>query len=255
MRFTEVLAALACVPFLLGPVPLYANPPCRVCLPAKRVVVPVVKKQVVVEKQLVVVEKPVFVREAVSYLATIIPTPTYNISTTVTTPPPQQAAFQIGYQQQAVSQASSYVQGQQAYGAAQQYAAPPPPAPQTYAQPQALPADRLAAALEAINARLCILEGRTAAPGPAQQSQQQPGEPGLPAAFGKCAQCHDAATAAKGGGFAFLKDGFLKKPFSERDLRGILTKTLSGEMPPKSSGMTLTQQEAAEVLQWANRQQ
>lgn len=205
----KTLAALALVPMLAGPAlaggyyydPYYYKP--------------------VVKEKVVVVEKPVIVREAVSYLATIIPSPTYNITTNLpATPPVQQAQLtaQFGYN-----------------GAAAVTTAPAVAAVQT---------DALAAALEKINQRLCKLE---------DAAKVKPDNPfavkAAPAA--KCIACHGEKDAARlGGGFVF---GDVLSP---QQKLACIRKVRGGQMPPKDNKQgvaALTEQEKADLLDWLEK--
>lgn len=215
----KTLAALALVPVLAGPslaggyFPVYYPP-----------------KQVVVKEKVVVVEKPVIVREAVSYLATIIPSPTYNITTNLpATPPVQQAQLTANFGYGAAAVTSG---GQSAAVAGGER-------------------DALAAALTKINDRLCKLEeavGVKADPFALKAA---------PKVFGKCATCHDAAAAQqKGGGFV-LSEGGAPKKLTERQLLAVHRHAMKGTMPPPGNAAkvaALTESELNELLDWVASQ-
>jgi cytochrome c553 len=126
--------------------------------------------------------------------------------------------------------------------------------------PACVPGDRLAAALEAINQRLCALEGKNGtAPAAPVQPPANPFQPikapAIPAAFGKCAACH-TGNQSKGGFAMFDAPGKLAV-FSERQLRMILTKSHTGTMPPPNNRegiQPLTDAEVGDIAAWADSQ-
>lgn len=81
------------------------------------------------------------------------------------------------------------------------------------------------------------------APAPEKQASGDP----MKTFQAKCASCHDKASAAKGGGFAFLDNG----QYGQLDFKKALkigTHVYTGKMPPGKE--KLTDQEVAEVMSW-----
>ena len=236
------LVALAVVPLLIGPA--LANPPCRTCVRSY----PVQQRAaVIVKEKIVAVQVPVVV--VPTYSATFIPPAPIIV---------QQGSTSVG------AQSTSYTQvnAQAAYGLNQ-----PVQAVQAQAVQQvSAQSDQLVAALNAINQRLCALEGQlrppVAPPPPAPPAPVAPPivQPArlLPRAFiTSCAKCHDQGVAdARGGGFRMFEAGKLAA-FTDHELRRIATRTYAGEMPPRDNhvgAVPLVDQEVAEIQEWVNRQ-
>lgn len=263
MKIANCLAALAVAPLLAGPA--LGNPRrvvCATCAPPVKVIRKTVKVPVKVpfvvpqvHQQLTVVEKPVFVREAVSYLATILPASTYNITTNVQTPQPQQVGFQVGvsgaqfgYGQ--TGQVQTYQR--EVYGNPQG----PPQAQPPLQQRQVSTEERLDR-LETAIAKLCneMTNGAVRAPVAPEPAEKAP--PGVPKAFGtKCAACHNAGAApTKGGKFVMFTQGVLTK-FTPSQKLDIATKCYKGEMPPPNNAdkvPPLTDEEVSDIMEWAGR--
>lgn len=160
--------------------------------------------------------------------------------------------------------------------------APLVPAPAPAPAPQAGPSPEAKAVLEAlgrINARLDALEGRHApAPAPAPTPTPTPGPrdpfnpgatsggnittpatpaPGVgkaPMAFGaKCAQCHTRGKEDEGGGFVLLEpDGSVARlePAKVLAVARRTRRSYNSTMPPRKSGLSLTDAEVAEIMAW-----
>jgi cytochrome c5 len=110
---------------------------------------------------------------------------------------------------------------------------------------------QVAEALKAIDARLKQLErpAPQAAPPPSNpfQPQNAGGNP-LGVVQAKCAQCHDGKVSAeKGGGFTMIENGVLARLTPGQALKALST-AYKGTMPPKSSGLTLSDEETAVLV-------
>lgn len=120
-------------------------------------------------------------------------------------------------------------------------------------------------ALERINSRLDVLEGRGPPPGRIEPNPR-PGEinpkpaarppaPGkVPEAFtNKCAQCHQRGKEKDGGDFVLMEpDGSVAK-LEARQVLAVARKSYSGTMPPKTSKVPpLTDEEVAEVMSFVD---
>ncbi len=125
-------------------------------------------------------------------------------------------------------------------------------------------------ALDRINRRLDVLEGR-APGGPRERFPvQDPPVPGkLPTAgkggikppsfFGpKCASCHQRGKESEGNGFVLLEaDGSLAPVLTDRDFRLVGSKIYTARMPPKKDGKgnaleAVTNEEAAEWAEFSD---
>lgn len=241
MKLTRLLAALAAVPVLTGPLP--ANPPCFNCGPpvvVRRVAKPEVRvevqkeKEVIIKKEIATVAVPHFVP---TYVSTILPAPsvTYNIQT-----PP--APLPQTYQQSASYSAASVTYpappvGFAGYGAAQA---------QQFGAAAGGERDQLAAVLAKINDRLCAVEEKLGVKPPAAPV---PG-PQL-GGVAKCAACHDQAVADAKGRKIVLTVGGRFKDLTGAEAMKIRRKVLTGEMPPKGNAegvAPLTDAESAELF-------
>lgn len=128
-------------------------------------------------------------------------------------------------------------------------------------------------ALQALDGRLKALERPSAPahPEPAPEPAPAPAPPGkvdpflpkpkktgaleaprAPSALAvfqvRCAGCHEAKTSAdKGGGFTLLQ-GERLVALTDRQARKVATMSYTGKMPPKKTGITLTDQEVSLIV-------
>lgn len=133
------------------------------------------------------------------------------------------------------------------------------PAP---AAPQASEMRQVLEILQGFDARLRTLEGRGPPAPPAKKSDSLPLTPGAAPATApgavsalqvmqaKCASCHEARNSAeKGGGFTMFEGNTLVR-MTEAQLRKSATNAYSGKMPPKTSGISLTDEETGIIINW-----
>lgn len=112
---------------------------------------------------------------------------------------------------------------------------------------------QVAEALKAIDARLKQLEKPAAPMSPAApsnpfQPQANAGGSPLGVVQAKCAACHEAAVSAeKGGGLTMIENGVLARLTPGQALKVIST-SYRGSMPPKSSGLTLSDEETSVLV-------
>lgn len=204
-----------------------ASHPCVTCLPIKKA--PVKSNNVVVKEfreKLTVIEKPVIVREAVSYLATITPSPTYNVTTTINAPPQQQTL-------QIVQPVLGLSVQQQANGYG-------------HHQPQAasVPESELAAALRAINERLCKLEAANGKPAADPFAVKASAWETL--ASKSCVKCHADNVAARDGGKFVLTDTLT--PAQRMKVIGVLAARSMPPQPNKHGLPPVTDAEANQAI-------
>jgi len=284
MKLVHSLVSLVVLPMLAGPA--LANPRrvCNTCAPPVQfykappqvIYRDRLKLKKVYVPQPFVVPQPVYIREQVSYLATLLTSPTYNVNTHITTPPPtQQVGLQVGLQQQAYTAQQAYGA---TYGAAQapgQLQAPPhcPPPGQPQPQPQqhaALTMEQRMERMETAVAKLCDTFAGNGGNGgngnghekgdghvPIQEGVIKP-----PAFFGTvCAQCHNTTTGATlGGGYAMWDRGTFTG-LTKRDLRAHERHAAAASMPPPKGPLNpngipaLTAPQLQEWKEWLKKQQ
>lgn len=227
MNVTQSIAALALLPLLAGPA--LANPRCVSCV-KKAVVKRNVVEKVIVKKEVAAIAFQVAVPV---YLAQVLPAPavTYNI----TTPPPPAAPVQQIQTYAAPAVLSASVS---AYGVT---AAPQQVVQQTQASTSVTDGE-LAAALRAINERLCKLEGKPAG-NPFEAAKASPWST---LAAKSCLKCHGEATAAKDGGRIVLGDTLT--PAQRMKVIGVIAQRSMPPQPNKHSLPAVSAEEANAVI-------
>ena len=106
-------------------------------------------------------------------------------------------------------------------------------------------------ALKSLDARVRSIEGKAGSPAvPGDGKPPKAASASLSALWifsNKCAACHDKGVAGEKGGGLVLLDAGKVAALTDRQARKVLSASYAGRMPPKSSGVSLTDEEVATI--------